>query len=365
MKRILMCVNHDIVIFNFRKELVKKLIAEGYEVHVSCPSGERLKPLEKMGAVIHPTNLKRKSLNPFSDFTLYKSYRLLIKTIQPHFVLTYTIKPNIYASLAAKRHHVPYMPNITGLGRVFEKKGFLQWITKNLYQVAFKDARVIFVQNESHRKLISSLLPKSFIHQLPGSGVNIDDFKPLPYPKEDNLSFAFIARVMKAKGIEEFLMAAKNIKKTDPQTTFHVAGFLDGNYKDVIESYHQQGLIYYHGLVDDITPILKVSHAVILPSYHEGLSNVLLEAAACGRPVIASNIPGCKETFVDNVSGFSIEPKNSESLYQAFMRFMKLSHSEREAMGKAGREHVTRYFNRELVVKAYLNAIENIERDTI
>ena len=360
--KVLMCVNHDVVIYNFRKELVQACLDQGYEVHISSPLGERLKPLEGMGAIVHPMEVDRKSLNPLKDFKLFKAYDHMIKNLKPNIVLTYTIKPNIYASFAAKKHHIPYIPNITGLGQAFAKKGLIQSITRMLYRKAFKQARVIFVQNPTHENFMNKLLPKANIKRLPGSGVNLDEYRPLPYPSEevDQIRFGFIARIMKAKGIEEFMKAASNIKKTHPQTTFHIAGFVDGDYEDRIQEAHKQGLIHYHGLLKSTVDFMAKCHAVVLPSYHEGLSNVLLEAAACARPIISTKVPGCQETFIEGESGFGVPPKDALALEQAMRQFIALTHDEKKRMGMSGKAHVEKTFNRTLVVEAYLKVIQAI-----
>ena len=195
---------------------------------------------------------------------------------------------------------------------------------------------------------------------MPGSGVNLNHFLPLEYPSSGAIEFVYISRIMEDKGIDEFLNAAEFIKNKYPNTKFHICGFLDGDYETTISEYQDKEIIEYHGMIQDVRTILEKTHCTILPSYHEGMSNALLESAASGRPVLASDIPGCRETFDEGISGFGFEPRSTESLIQAIEKFIKLPYEEKRAMGEAGRRKVEKEFDRQIVVDAYMQEIEKI-----
>ena len=358
----MMVVNHDVVIYNFRKELVEALIQQGDQVIILSPEGPRLKKLETLGAKIIHTPMNRHGKNPLKDFFLYRYYLKLMKQEKPDVVLTYTIKPNLYAGLAAKKLTIPYLINVTGLGNALTKKSGTSSLLRLLMKRSFHYAHTVFAQNKRDELfLIDHQMVKDNISRLPGSGVNLEAFKPLPYPKEGPLKAVFISRIMKEKGIEEYLALATHVKKSHPDAEFHVCGFVDGPYEAMVKDSQDSGLIVYHGLLDDIKSILSDVHLVIHPSYYaEGISNVLLEAAASARPIITTFNPGCEEAVIDNESGLLVPIKDVDELIKAYEIFAKLNHSEKLMMGQAGRSHVEKNFSRQNVVNQYLMKIENV-----
>lgn len=361
MKKILFLVNHDVVIYNFRYELVEVLRNQGHEVIISSPDGERIKDLKLIGCKYIKTDVSRHGTNPIKDFSLFLTYLKILKKEKPDVVFTYTIKPNVYGGMACEIMGIPYIANITGLGTAMENGGVLQKITTTLYKVGVHKAKRIFFQNETNMKFFEE---KNIISGeytlLPGSGVNLDKFTVLDYPDNSIIKFVFIARIMKDKGIDHYLEAAKYIKKKYPDTEFHICGFCEEQYENVLKELHDSGLIHYHGMVKDIREILSKMHCTITPSYHEGMSNVLLESAASGRPCLASDVPGCRETIEDEKSGFLFEVKSTESLIEAIEKFLSLTYEEKRVMGLCGREHVEKNFDRNIVVQAYVNEINNI-----
>lgn len=360
-KTVLILVNHDIVIYNFRKELVEKLLFEGFEVIVSCPYGPSIDKLINMGVIHENLKIDRHGANPFKDLKIFSHYRKLIKKYAPNIVLTYTIKPNIYGGIASRLSKTPYLANITGLGTAVENKGLIQFITLSLYKIALKKANTIFFQNNENMEFMINKKIKGKSHTLlPGSGVNIEQFKYIDYPDDKEIHFLFIGRIMKAKGIDYYLKAAVKIKEKYPNTYFHIIGSYEEDYKNKIETYHSKGIIHYDGITDDVRIYLKMAHAIIHPTFHEGMSNVLLEAAASGRPIIASNVPGCIETFEEGVTGFGFESKNLENLVNTIDKFIQLPHESKKKMGIFGREKMTKEFSRDIIVDAYINKIETI-----
>lgn len=361
-KKILILSNHHSYTYNFRKEVIQRLLDEGYEIHITLPYGEKVKLLEEMGCIYTESPLDRRGMNLGTDFKLIKSYYRLIRRIKPDAVLSYTIKPNIYGGIICRVLKIPLIANVTGLGTAVGNESILQRALIILYKSAFKKAECIFFQNESNKDFfINHGISLRRYKVIPGSGINTDEFSYQEYPKDDNiLRFLFIGRVMKDKGIEELIEAAKRIKEEHMNVQFDALGFCEDEYKEKVEILQEKKIITFHGVKDTVREYIKNSHAVIHPTYHEGMSNVLLEAAATGRPVLASNIPGCKEIFDEGISGFGFEPKNIESLTQAILKFIKLNNEERLAMGEEGRKKVQREFDRSIVVDAYSQEIKRI-----
>lgn len=361
MKKVLFLVNHDIVVYNFRLELVERLQQKNYKVLISSPYGKRIEYLKRCGAKYIETIIDRRGMNPIKDIGLLLFYLRLLKKEKPDMVLTYTIKPNIYGGLAAELSKTPYMANITGLGSAVEGKGILQKLVIFLYRLAFMKAKCVFFQNQDNL----SFFKKNKItvcrqKLLPGSGVNLEHFSLLPYPCSEYLHFAFIGRIMREKGIEEYLEAACSIRERYKNVSFHICGFCEEQYEDILKQYEENKLIQYHGMVDDIRNILRMIHCVVLPSHHEGMSNVLLEAAACGRPIITTNRSGCREVVNNEKSGYLVEPGNSRELIEKIEKF--IHYSQKEKMGKEGRKLVEKQFDRRIVVDAYEKEMERQEK---
>lgn len=361
MNRILILTNSINGLYNFRNELIESLVKNEYEVYISSPYNSKSDYYKSNGIKIIDTSINRHGVNPFSDIKLFFHYRKIIKKIRPDVILTYTIKPNIYGGLAARLTKTPYLPNITGLGTAVENKGFLQIITTRLYKSALKKAHTIFFQNKENMDFMLNKGIKGKNQKLlPGSGVNIEHFRYLEYPNDETLNFLFIGRVMKAKGIDYYLEAAKYIKSKYPNTRFHILGNYEENYKSLLNEYESKDIIKYHDSVDDVREFHKIAHVIVHPSFHEGMSNVLLEAAASGRPILASNIPGCKEIFDEGISGYGFVVKNQKSLNDVIEKFIHLDYKDKKNMGVKAREKVINDFNRDVVVKTYINTIQSI-----
>ena len=358
MNKILILSNDSAYTYNFRKELINKLLSNNFQVNIATNFTEKINELKNMNVKLFETHINRRGMNPFKDIKLFKFYSMLIKQICPDIVLSYTIKPNIYGGLASRFNKVKFIPTVTGLGTAIENKGILRLITIRMYKSAMKNAKAIMFQNENNMRFMEKAkVGKKPYMLLPGSGVNINDFDYLKYPDEEYLNFIFIGRVMRDKGIDYYLETAKTIKDNHPKAKFHVLGSYEEDYKDILTDLEKQGYIKYHGKVDDIRDYLKIASAIIHPTFHEGMSNVLLEAASSGRPIIASNIPGCKETFEDNVTGLSFIVKNQESLNETIEKFIKLPYEYKKQMGIAGRDKMVKEFSRENVVNKYIEVI--------
>lgn len=361
-KRVLFLVNHDVVIYNFRLEVVERLIADGHEVHISSPYGERIDDLVALGAKFHEIVINRHGMNPVAEINLLRDYKKLLKSVKPDIVLGFTIKPNIYGAMAARQLGIPFVANITGLGTAVENGGWKQKLFVNLYKVAFKDVQRVFFQNtENQQFFIDNSIAIGKHKLIPGSGVNLDRFPVRDYPNEENgvVRFAFISRIMKEKGIDFYLAAAKAIKKKYPNAEFHICGFCEAEYEGKLNEYNENVTVIYHGMIRDVAEFLNDIHCVVHPTYYpEGLSNVLLEASASGRPIITTDRSGCREVIDDGVNGYMIPCKNVRKLVEAIDKFMKLSNDERKKMGIAGREKVEKEFDRKIVVNSYVDEVE-------
>src|SRR5690625_49090 len=361
-KKILFLVNHDIVIYNFRKELVERLLEEGYEVYISSPYGERIDYLTSMGCHYIETKINRHGTNIIEDLRLLRTYKRIMKDVSPDVVLTYTIKPNVYGGMAAQSLDIPYISNITGLGSAVENGGVMQKISVLLYKRAFRKVQTVFFQNKENMQFFNERKIALGKHKLlPGSGVNTEQFSLLEYPSDEVIRFVFISRIMKEKGIDYYLEAAKYIKEKFPNTEFHICGFSEEDYEDILKEYEEKGIIIYHGMVRDIRTILKDMHCTVHPTYYpEGMSNVLLESAASGRPIITTDRSGCREIVDHEVNGYLVELKDSQDLIEKIEKFISLTHTQRKSMGMSGRNKIENEFDRQIVVKHYLNETRTI-----
>lgn len=344
---------------SFRKEVVKAIVDAGYEVVISHPDeDERVSYFTGIGCKDVLTEFDRRGMNPLKDLQLLSKYRKLIKTYKPVVVLTYTIKPNVYGGMACRLTHTPQLANVTGLGDAIENGGMLQKLTVLLYKIGIGKSKRVFFQNTYNRQFcIGKGIANEDSILLPGSGVNLDHHLYQDYPEDGVIKFLFIARLLKDKGADEYFEAATRIKEKYPNTEFRILGTCEGDYKEKLDDLESRGIIRFLGKTSDVRPFLKEVHCTIMPSYHEGMSNVNLESAANGRPVITTNVPGCKETVDDGVTGILCESKSSESLVAAIEKFLNLSYEEKKEMGLAGRKKVEREFDRQIVIKAYMKEI--------
>ena len=278
--------------------------------------------------------------------------------------MTFTTKPNVFCGIACRKLGIPVIMNITGMGSALGNKGPVQKLLVSLYKLACNGSNLkrLFFQNDDSMVFFDAncIGDKRVYYRIPGSGVNLDKYHVQSFPNSGTVDFLFVARVMKAKGIEEYIEAAKNVRKTHPEAIFHVLGGCDEEYKELLAEETRKGNIIYHGRVSNIPEFEKLSQCTIQPSYYpEGMSNVILEAAASGRPVITTDHPGCREGVDDGITGYIVPIKDSEALTKSVERFLSLSVSERIEMGICGRKKMEREFDRHIVTNAYLSAINN------
>lgn len=358
--KILILANAGVGLYKFRKELLETLIKNGHEVYISLPRDEFTEDLLSLGCEFIETNISRRGTNPIADLKLLGFYKKIIKQVMPSVVFTYTIKPNVYGGMACASVSVPYVANITGLGTAVENPGLLQKITLFLYRKGLKHAKKVFFQNSENMEfMIKNKIIKDRYALLPGSGVNLSNFVVTDYPSDENVNFVFIARVMKEKGIDQYLEAAKFITKKYPHTKFHICGFCEDEYKGELDDLVNRGIVSYHGLVKDMNAIYSMASCTIHPTYYpEGLSNVLLESCASGRPIITTNRSGCREVVDDGINGYIVNQKDSDDLIKKIETFLSLTNEQKKMMGLAGRLKVEKEFDRQIVITKYLEELQ-------
>jgi len=362
-KRILILSNHFITLYNFRKELIKRLNDEGHEVYISMPKSEDNKFFKDMGCKIIETPIDRRGINPVRDLGLIMSYIRIMKEVKPDIVFSYTIKPNIYGSIASNITKNKQVNNITGTGGTFLKRNFVSEVAKHLYKMSIKKSYKVFFQNSGDRDLfVKNNMVKDNYAMLPGSGVNLEQFQVSDLPSDEETSFIFMGRIMELKGIDQYLETANVVKVEYPKTNFYIAGFIEEEkYKSIIEEYDSKGIIKYIGFQKDIKSWIEKCHCTILPSHGgEGVPNVLLESAAMGRVCIASIINGSKDVIDDGVTGYLFETGSTEDLKDKVKKFLDLSFEEKVNMGLAGRAKVEREFDRQIVIDKYLDEIRKL-----
>lgn len=360
--KIMILANSDTGLYKFRRELLEKLTKE-HQVYICLPNGDFVPAMVEMGCrFIHCDKLERRGKNPFKEAKLVSFYKEVLKKESPDIVFTYTIKPNIYGGMACRRLKIPYVVNITGLGSAVENAGIMQKVTLILYKMGLKDAQKVFFQNTENRDfMLNKKVISGAYDLLPGSGVNLSQYQQHEYPNNETIDFVFIARIMKEKGIDQYLDAAEFIRKKYPQTRFHVCGACKEEYRVKLEKLHQDKTIIYHGKVKDMVKIYQNISCTIHPTYYpEGLSNVLLESSATGRPIITTNRSGCREVIDDGVNGYICKQKDSVDLIKQIEKFLELSWEERKNMGFAGRKKVEKEFDRNIVINKYLQEVTKV-----
>lgn len=363
MKKVLLLANDTTYVYNLRYALIKELIKEDYDVYVVAQVLKFEYELKDIGCHVIDMPIGRHNKNPFSDLKLLKEYKKILKKIKPDLVLSYNIKPNVYGGMACSKLNIRFLPNITGLGTALEYPGIMQKITLFLNKIGLKDADTVFFQNSENEnffirnKLLSNKTKKIL---LPGSGVDLECHKVLKYPNSDIIRFLFIARIMKDKGIDIYLETAKIIKEKYPNTEFHICGYCDDKkYNEILKDYEKKEIVIYHGEQKDLIPFFEMANCIVHPSYYpEGMSNVLLEAAAHARPIICTDRSGCKETVNDGKTGFIVPIKNTEKVIESVEKIINMPNKDRKQLGLNGRKKIEKEFDRMIVVEKYMEEVQ-------
>ncbi len=373
-KKLLIAIisNNDDDIYCFRKELIDSLIVNNYRILLSCPYGEKFELMKDYDWIYDNPDINRRGTNVIDDFKLFVHYFKLLKRHKPDILLTFTSKPNVYANIAARLLNIAYIPNVTGLGSVLKKSVLFQKFFMFLYRIAFIKASCIMFQNIQNYELAkTNQVINSEYHIIPGSGVAVERYPLQDYPNGGDgrngytIVFNYIGRILKDKGVNDFISAAKIIKTKYPNTEFNIIGFIEPSeqyYVNELKELEEKKIVFYRGSQKDVRPWIKRSHAIIHPSvYGEGVSNVLLENACSGRPIITTDNIGCKNTVINGITGLVYHGGNIEDLVDNIEIFIsRLSNEQRKQMGLEGRAKVEKEFNRQIVVNAYLEEISKI-----
>lgn len=368
-KKILIITNHSYMLYQFRRELIEKLMEE-YEVVLSMPFVGHEDDFAAMGCKCVETDVDRRGINPVTDFKLLQFYNKIISDEKPDKVITYSIKPNIYAGLICKHRKIPYFANVQGLGTAFQKKILAQFVGI-LYKTAFRKVSAVFFENKGNAQefINRKLVAQDKIVVLNGAGVNLEHYAYTPRSsrqeeeqneasRDGKVHFLYLGRIMKEKGIDELFTAMRRLyDEYGDRVVLDIVGFFEDEYKNTIEKMVEDGIAVFHGFQEETRPYYAMADCIVLPSYHEGMSNVLLEASAMGRPVITSDIPGCREAVEDGKSGYLCKVKNADMLYAKMKQMVDKSMEERDAMGKCARKRMEKMFDKNRIVEQTVEII--------
>ena len=355
--------------YNFRLNLARALKEEGHKVVFIAPYDEKYSEILKQEFDFYPVHIDPKGMNPLQDFKTMLSLFKLFRSIRPNVVMNFTIKPNIYSAISAGILGIKVINNITGLGTIFIKESIVTKLAKLLYKVALGFSNKVFFQNSDDMNLFveNGLVNKNKCALLPGSGVDLNKFTPKHKEREnDTFVFLVIARLLKDKGIVEFIDACKIIKEKQTNMQCQLLGSVGAENqtaitKDELQTWVDQGLVNYLGTTDKVEDVIANADCVVLPSYREGTPRSLLEASAMEKPIITTNVVGCKEVVDDGVNGYLCEVNNAEDLAEKMQALLNLSQDERVLMGKAGREKITQEFDEKIVIKKYVQCLKEFE----
>lgn len=354
--------------WNFRSHVLSHFVERGFRVSVLSPYDAVWTPrLEQLGCEVHHVTIHPKGTNPLADTGLFFQYLRLFKSLMPDVSITYTIKPNIYGSLAAQSLGIPYLPVTTGLGYVFLKRGIVSSVAKFLYRVAFHRARTVWFLNRDDVATFrqSGLVSADCVEQLPGEGIDLKRYSVADPPSGAELTFLLVGRMLRDKGVCEFVEAARLLRPRYPLVRFQLLGAVwkdnpSAIAEEELRVWEQAGYVTYLGVTDDVRPYLRAADCVVLPSYREGIPCTLMEAAATGRPLVATDVPGCREVVVDGENGYLCAPRDASSLAAAMERMLKLSPDERRAMGLRGRRLMEERFDVRHIIRRYDEVVERL-----
>jgi len=365
--RILITVNSSWNIFNFRAALVSALIADGHEVTVLAPPEPEAALLETMGCSFVPLTMDRKGLSPLNDLAFLLRLLFYFWRLRPDIVLGFTIKNNIFGAVAARLLAAPFLPNVTGLGTAFLRGGWLGRLVPALYRLAFARVPLVFFQNRDDRALFidRGIVRAHLANLIPGSGIDLRHFAPAPTAGVDRgpaVVFLMIARMLRDKGVEDFVAAARIVLRQHRNVQFQLLGSLDAENRTAIgptemDAWVAEGVVEYLGQLADVRPAIVAADCIVLPSYREGMPRTLLEGAAMAKPLIATNVAGCREVVEDGVNGILCRVRDAEDLAAKILSMVDLGPCLRAEMGAAGRRKVEQEYDQAIVIDAYRKAI--------
>ena len=367
MKKVAIVINTSWNIFNFRLNLVRALQAEGMEVYAIAPPDPYSSRLEENGCRFYPLRMEGSGANPLVEFKTLRQLYKIYQDIRPDVILHYTIKPNLYGSLAAGMLGIPCINNVSGLGTAFLSNSFVSQLARQLYRIAFRFPKKIFFQNQDDQLLFlkQKLAKPEVMEVLPGSGVDTKRFKPSEGSTNQPFTFLVIARLLIDKGIREYVEAAEILRKKGIQARFQLLGAPDpahrrGIREEELDRWIKAGLLEYLGTTDDVLFFIQKADCVLLPSYREGTPRSLLEGASCGKPLISTDVPGCNNVVKNGENGFLCRVKDAADLAEKMEQLVTMAPEKRAAMGRNSRSIAVKYFDEKLVIDRYIIAIQEI-----
>lgn len=361
-KKILIITNHSYMLWQFRRELIFELM-KTHEIVLSLPFVGHEEDFQAHGLRCIETKIDRRGMNLAADFRLLRTYEKILKQERPDLVVTYSIKPNIYAGWLCGRLGIPFCANVQGLGTAFQAPVFA-FLATVMYRQAFRKVQAVFFENEANAEAFRNrrILTAEKQTVLHGAGINLEHYGLAPWPGNEKVRFLYLGRIMQEKGVDELFSAVRRLREERDDFVLDLVGFFEDKYesayREQVAQLEQAGVVAFHGFQEDPRPYYAAADCVVLPSYHEGMSNVLLEAAATGRPLITSDIPGCREAVDRDETGFLVTVKDTDSLLEAMRRFLALTPEARKAMGQAGRRKMEREFRKELVVEETIQVLD-------
>ncbi len=368
--KVLIALNSAWNLLNFRSGLIGALVAEGHDVVAVSPDDGYRSQLDLLGCRFHPVSMQTQGVNPVQDLNLLLQYVGIIRREKPDVVLAYTVKPNVYCSLAAHLLNIPVINNVSGLGAVFIGESWVTSVVKRLYRVAFSRSKVVFFQNDDDRRFFvdERLVNRSQTALLPGSGIDLFRFAFSPVDglrKTAPFRFLLVARMLYDKGVREYVEAARRLKNDGRDVECCLLGFVDVENpaaipREEIERWEGEGVVRYIGVSDDVRREIRDADCIVLPSYREGTPKTLLEAAAIGRPIVTTDVPGCREVVENGYNGFLCRVKDSEDLAEKMRRMFLISDEERRELAENGRKKTERQFDERFVIERYKKAIAEV-----
>lgn len=368
MPKVMIAVNSAWNLVNFRQGLIRSLVAAGHEVVAVAPEDDYAPRLQALGCRYLPLPMDNQGTHPLRDAMLLWRFIQVLRRERPDVFLGYTVKPNVYGSLAARMLGVPVINNIAGLGAVFATEGWITRIVRQLYRLALSGSAKVFFQNDDDRQLFIAgrLVSARKTDLLPGSGIDLAHFLPSPFPGGTRVQFLLVARMLWDKGVGEYVEAARILQRKGVAAEFCLLGFLDVQNpaaisKEQMNDWIAEGAIQYLGASADVRKEIKQADCIVLPSYYrEGTPRSLLEAAAMARPIVTTDAVGCREVVDDDVNGYLCRVKDAADLAEKMEKICKMPPSEREAMGLRGRQKVSLEFDESIVIQKYLDAIDSV-----
>jgi len=367
--RIAVVLNTSWNIYNFRMNFLRELARQGHEIHTLAPKDEYTRHLTEAGFIHHDIRMDSRGANPIKDSALILELLLSYRKIRPDIILHFTIKPNVYGTIAAALLRIPVINNVCGLGTVFLKKNLVSWIAIMLYKVSFRFANKVFFQNPDDLQLFiqKKLVAENATDLLPGSGIDLKKFVPAEYTKRDTFTFLMVSRLITDKGVMEYVDAVRKLKKAGIKARFQVLGAMDPEHKrgiqpDVIHRWIEEGVIEYLGTTDDVREYIQQADCIVLPSYREGTPRTLLEAASSARPIIATDVPGCNHVVIHNYNGLLCKLKDADDLARRMEEITTLDEDTLRSMGTNGRVKMEAEYDESIVIKKYLGALKDLKR---